>query len=105
MFEMLSITQRNLKTSSRDTSSSNILAARSVGHITCFHSLCYTPCYGEHMDSLEMLAHLLYQSVLLLLLQLKTWTCLDVGTGGLMMVGTHATWHYVAVADYGDASD
>lgn len=104
MFEMLSITQLNLKTS-RDTSSSNILAARVVGHITCFHSLCYNPCYGEHMDSLEKLAHLLYWSVLLLLLQLKTWTCPDAGTGDLMTLGNHATWHYVAAADYGDASD
>jgi hypothetical protein len=27
------------------------------------------------------------------------------GTGGLMMLGNHATWHYVAAADCGDASD
>lgn len=89
----------------RVTSSSNSFAAWSVGHITCFHSLCCSPCYGEHMDSLETLARLPYWSVLSLLLQLKTWTYLGVGTGGLMMLGNHATWHYVAAADCDDASD
>lgn len=52
-----------------------------------------------------MLAHLPYWSVLLLLLQLKTWMYLGAGTGGLMMLGNHATWHCVAAADCGDAFD
>jgi hypothetical protein len=57
------------------------------------------------MDSLEMLAHQLYWSVLSLLLRLKTWTYLGAGKDGLMTLGNHATWHYVAAVECGDASD
>lgn len=50
-----------------------------------------------------MLAHLPYWSVLLQLLQLKTWMCLGAGIGGLMTLGNRVTLHYVAAADCGDA--